>query len=434
MKYEFEKLLRQKKLVVLVTLVLAALYVYFAFSGSYDTFSGVSLDYFWANEEYRKWMTSQDTALVDEAWIEEIKMDYRTFIDENRLCDDEVREKIAAKKAEGFQIDYTPEEALADPYNFSYAMAILPDEVYHSREMEYTYLEAFNIYIPLSENPVQFMYDSYDASNYFWEKDAGISYADYMGYSKAQQADYWNFIDTTYHDQQLVIGYCLGWDVICSVMQFLPFTLGMALIVVLGNLFSQEQTEHMVPILRTAKYGRNKLLRQKLGVAVIAATVLWLLFQLVMLLAVALSYTLNGAACTVMFYDGQPSLFGLTWIQYYLIQCGFSYLGTLVFTLFVCCMSSVLKLRLSMPINLVITLLTGIPLNHFCYADQAFKLIDKLRALTPAQLMASYPTLQVYQSYEFGNVLIQLPYMMALAIVAEAGLMLFFLYRREGGK
>ena len=87
-----------------------------------------------------------------------------------------------------------------------------------------------------------------------------------------------------------------------------------------------------------------------------------------------------------------------------------------------------------MPINLALVLLMGIPLNHFCYSDQAFQLLDKLRAITPAQLMASHPTLQVYQSYEFGSFVVQLPYMMTFAIAVETMIMLLYLRHREGGK
>ena len=87
-----------------------------------------------------------------------------------------------------------------------------------------------------------------------------------------------------------------------------------------------------------------------------------------------------------------------------------------------------------MPLDLTITLLTGIPMNHFCSADQAFDLLDKCRAMTPSQLMAAHPTLQVYQSYTFGNVIIQLPYVTAAAILIESGLLLWFLHCREGEK
>lgn len=434
MKYEFEKLLRQRKLLIIVTLALIAVYVSLAFSGSYDTFTGFSVDYFWEDEEYREFRMSQETELVDEAWIENMHAEYKAFVDENMMSPEEIAEHIAAKKAEGFQIDCTAEEAIANCYDIDYAFEILKSDAFYSRKMENTYIDVFNIYVPLAEDPVQYIHDSYEQSNYFWEKDTGMTWWKYMGYSDTQWTDYWNLIDSTYEDLELTVGYSLGWDVLSSVMQFLPFTLGMVLIVVLGNLFSQEQTDNMLSILRTTKNGRARLLRRKLGVAVLVASALWLLFQFAMLIAVSLAYTLRGANVTAMCFSGAPNLYGLSWLQYYLINCVYSYMGTLVFALFVCCMSSLLKLRLSMPINLVLTLLTGIPLNHFCYADKAFKLLDKLRAVTPAQLMSSYSTLQVYQSYEYGNVVAQLPYMMAIAIVVESILLFLFLRCREGGK
>lgn len=433
MKYEFEKLLRQRKLLIIVTIALIAVYISLAFSGSYDTFTGFSVDYFWEDEEYREFQMSQETELVDEAWIENMHAEYKAFVDENMMSPEEIAEHISAKKAEGFQIDCTAEEAIADQYNFDYAFEILESDAYYSRQVD-TYVDVFNIYIPLAEDAVQYIHDSYERSNYFWEKDTGKTWWEYMGYSDSQWPDYWNLIDTTYEDLELTVGYSLGWDVLCSVMQFLPFTLGMALIVVLGNLFSQEQTDNMLPILRTTKNGRSRLLRRKLRVTVIVASALWLLFQFAMLIAVSLTYTLRGSNVTAMCFSGAPNLYGLSWLQYYLINCVYSYLGTLVFALFVCCMSSLLKLRLSMPINLVLTLLTGIPLNNFRYADQAFKLLDKLRAITPAQLMASYSTLQVYQSYEFGNAIVQLPYMMAFSIIVEAILLTLLLHHREGGR
>lgn len=434
MKYEFEKLLRQRKLLIIVTLALIAVYIFLAFSGSYDTFTGFSVDYFWENEEYREFRMSQETELVDEAWIENMHTEYKAFVDENMMSPEEIEEHISAKKAEGFQIDCTAEEAIANCYDIDYAFEILKSDAFYSRKMKDTYIDVFNIYVPLAEDPVQYIHDSYEQSNYFWEKDTGMTWWKYMGYSDTQLTDYWNLIDSTYEDLELTVGYSFGWDVLSSVMQFLPFTLGMALIVVLGNLFSQEQTNNMLSILRTTKNGCARLLRRKLGVAVIVASALWLLFQFAMLIAVSLTYTLRGANVTAMCFSGAPNLYGLSWLQYYLINCVYSYLGTLVFALFVCCMSSLLKLRLSMPINLVLTLLTGIPLNNFRYTDQAFKLLDKLRAITPAQLMASYSTLQVYQSYEFGNAIVQLPYMMAFSIIVEAILLTLLLHHREGGR
>lgn len=130
MKVEFEKLLRQKRLLAFVLLVMTVVQIYLTFSGAYDTFSGISLDYFWQNDEYRQRKMSQETALVDAQWIADKKAEYQDYIDAHRLSPEEVRERITAKKAEGFEIRYTAEEVLRDPYNFDYAFAILPDEVY----------------------------------------------------------------------------------------------------------------------------------------------------------------------------------------------------------------------------------------------------------------------------------------------------------------
>lgn len=79
-------------------------------------------------------------------------------------------------------------------------------------------------------------------------------------------------------------------------------------------------------------------------------------------------------------------------------------------------------------------LLTGQPMEKFQLWECAFSLIDKVQTLTPVQLMSAYTTLPIYQSYKFGNILVQLPYVTVAAISAELFLMLFFLKRRAGGK
>lgn len=432
MKIEIEKLLRQRKMTALVIIVLISVYVYLAFAANIDTFSGYDREYFLTHEDYREWLMSKQAEKVDEAWISKTKKEYMGLIDENMYSADEIAERLGWEKKNGFSVDYTVDDVLADPYNIEYAFELLPSKVFYSHDMESFYPSVFDIYIPLAEDAVGYLHESYEKVNRIFEENNGISYAECMGYSEAQLNDYWDFVDRRYRDFELTVGYCLGWDILCTAMQFLPYTLGLALIVVLGSLFSQEKSCGMVPILRTAKNGRARLLQQKLMIALCTATALWLLFQLVMLLAVALSYTLQGAECTAMAFDGKPSIYGFTWLEYYLVQCAFSYCGTLVFALFVCCTSSLMSLKLLMPLNLVITLFCGIPINRFCFADTAFSLLDKLKAITPPQLMAAYPNLQVYQSYELGPFIVQLAYVMAAATLAETVLMLLLLKKQEG--
>jgi hypothetical protein len=417
MKYEFQKLLRQRVLFIFIVAVLAAVYVFLAFYGTFELFCGMSISYFWAHEDYRQFEMSQFPETVDDAWIDSLKAEYKTFVDENMVSTDEIIDRIASQ-ARG---DYIVEDVLSDPYNIQYAYVVLSDEAYLSREMEYRYYAAFKTYIPLAEDPVGYIHNRLSDDVLRDE-----------GYSEQQREDCGERVDRIYSDFQLTVGYSLGWDVLCAVMQYLPFTLGMALIVVLGNLFSQERSTEMTAILRTTKNGRTKLLRKKLMAAMLLATGLWLFFQLSMLLAVSLTYTLQGANCTAMCFSQVPSFYGVTWGQYYIVQSLFSYFGTLTFALLVCCLSSLLKLRLSMPIQIALTLVTGIVIDKFAYADRAFGLWEKLRMLTPAQLMEAYPTMQVYQSYQFGNIIIPLPMMMVAAIVIETVVMLLFLRYREG--
>ena len=217
-------------------------------------------------------------------------------------------------------------------------------------------------------------------------------------------------------------------------MQYLPYTLGMTLLLVLGSLFSVESRYHMVPILRTTRKGRGTLLRTKLSLALLTSIGLWALFQGTMLLAVALTYGLQGANVTVMTMDVIPNLYGLTWGRYYAIQSLFSLLGTLVFTLMICVGSSLLSLRVMLPVGLVLVVLTGVPVVKFSYQVCALSLVEKFQVLTPTQLLSAYPALQVYQSYSMGRIQLQLPLVMLLAAILEILAFLTVLYHREGGK
>lgn len=101
MKIEFEKLLRQKASVGVRTACVTVVQIYLTFSGAYDTFSGISLDYFWQNDEYRQRKMSQETALVDAQWIADKKAEYQDYIDAHRLSPEEVREEDHGQKGRG---------------------------------------------------------------------------------------------------------------------------------------------------------------------------------------------------------------------------------------------------------------------------------------------------------------------------------------------
>lgn len=432
-QYEFQKSRKQWILVGVVSLVLAAYYVFTAFYGAFNTFSGGALQNYNKNEDYREILRSERPGTVNEEWIEAIKNDYKALVDENCLTLEQSRKQLA-EDFEG-NIDFTAEEALANRYDVDYAMGVLPAKKFFEN---YSVAERYSVYfhsiIPMAQDPVAYTKDSYDRDDIWAMREYGQSFLQLKGYNDGQIADFWQLVERRYSGLEIVVGYSIGWDVLTSVMQYLPFTLGVALLVALGNLFAQERSFAMSPILRTTKLGRRKLLRTKVTAALVIAAGMWMLFQGAMLLAVGLYYGLEGANVTAISHLFQLNVYGLNWIQYYLIQCLFSLLGTMVYALFVCCLSSFLPVKISLPLGLIATLVTGIPMHNFSFRSSAFSLVDKVKVLTPAQLMAAYPMLQTYQSYSIGNVQLLLPYAMMIAVVLETIALLYILNRREGGK
>lgn len=423
--FELQKY-RKQTVLLLITALLLAVYVASAFLGRMDTMTGISLAYFWSHPDYRAQERQVPTAVVNGAWAQERQQFYNDLVDTYGMTLEESRTQL-----ENYDwIDYSAEEALANKYDIDYVRGVLPDAVFdrYAWELERLIFQ-FQHLIPMAADPL-----AYVQADEFMRELNGVPLYEIRGYTAAQQAARWKTLERHYKDLVIRDGYCLGWDVLTGVMQYLPYTLGMALLLVLGGLFSQERRYDMVPILRTTRKGRGTLLRAKLSLALLTAIGLWVLFQGTMLLAVALTYGLQGARVTVLNMAVIPNLYGLSWGSYYAIQSLFSLVGTLVFALMICVGSSCLSLRVMLPVGLVLVVLTGVPVVKFSYQHCALSLVEKFQVLTPTQLLSAYPALQVYQSYGFGGVQLSLPLVMVLAMVLEGLVFLAILRRREGGK
>ena len=422
-RFEKEKFRRQHIFVAAAAAVMLAFYISSAFGGT-ELMAGWSQSYYWDNPEYREYMQSHEAAVMDEARVRKIQEDYCAFVSENRRTDEEIKAFMEEwYDEEWLSMGEEPpvyEEIIADPCNFAYAHDVLREDAYYSRQFE-EFDQAFRFYIPLAQNPAAYITER-------------LGTGTDTSYSARQTADRKQLTEKIFRDFTLVTGSCCGWDVLICVGKNLPYTLGLVLLAALCSSFSVEQSSSMLPLLRTARCGRRKLVSVKLIRAWKITTILWLFFQFGMLLAVAAGYGLEGAEVTVMHYLGYPSFYGLNNLQYYLIQSAFSYFGTLLQGLFICLLSTLFSVRLSLPLGLVITLLTGYPNESFAYSDQCFSLWEKITALTPAQMMGAFTTLQTYQSYDTGVFLILLPAAVTAAMAAEAFVMLRIIDRIAGGK
>lgn len=423
-RFELEKFRRQRLLVGLITLLTLVLYLCTAFRGT-EIMAGWSQQAYWNDTEYRQSLRDQPVRRADAVWAEQVRTEYHAFVEENRRSDSEIRsfmsqfydEQWSAGGHEAPDVD----GVISDLYNFDNAMEVLTDEAYHSHRFE-EFSSIFQIYLPLSQKPAEYVRRCLAQS----EEDTS--------YSARQLAQRDRLVDRIYRDFTPTMGSACGWDVLVSVGQWLPYLLGLALLVALCTSFSAERAASMTPLLQTSRYGRRRLVNIKLARVWLLTTALWLLFQSAMLVTVALAYGLSGWSVTVMHTMGCPSFYGLSNLEYYLIQLAFSYLGTLAQALLICLLSCLCSVRLSLPLGLTATLVAGYPNYRYSFADQCFSPWQKLTALTPAQLMGAFTPLQTYQSYDVGICILPLPLAAILALTAEITVCVALLHRLEGGK
>ena len=112
-----------------------------------------------------------------------------------------------------------------------------------------------------------------------------------------------------------------------------------------------------------------------------------------------------------------PSVYGFSCIQYYLLQLLVSYMGTIFFMLFICLLSCLLNDRLALTFGVIITFATSFVNHTYRNVESAFTRMEKLMAMTPTQLMGAFNTFQIYQGCSIGNIVLRLPVMSGIALV-----------------
>lgn len=416
--YEIQKYRRQWLIILILTGVMLTYYTSHIFT-SMDMYAGWSVTTFLNDRDYHDYTISIKEEVVDENFIASLNQEYQEMVDAHRKSDEEIlqtlkeNEEVSSKMEEGTISSISIDDIL---YNPDYAWAVISEDFYNTHEMMDFQDRKLNL-AGLKEN-------TYDAIIGEMER-----YEILDTYNDAQQKEIIELLGDAFSEKDLVTGYHNGWDVLISVGQFLPMTLGLVLLVAFCGLFANDRERGMTDILRTTKKGRRKLVMSKLFMALLLTTIIWLLFQVVVLIAVAMVFGLQGANCTVLSWMNFPTIYVFNYMQYYLWQSLFSYLGSLVFALMVCCFSSLFSIWITLPLGVAITLVTSFT---SITNTSAFSFIQKLQMLTPAQAINSIHTFFSYQSFSLGSLQIHLPVAVLLALGAESVLFLGVLMKREG--
>ncbi|MDO5291771.1 MAG: hypothetical protein Q4F05_03370 [bacterium] len=405
-KYEWKKL-PGKPLIGVVAAVTLLFYLFSMTSPNIVYTSPQNMEYIITHKDYYEQLKTEQAGVVNEAFKEQLFENYKKFVDANLKPELNLDGTIMY---EG--IEYTVKDIL---YDWDHEYLILTEEAFNSTERDLFYDALASV--EKAKDP----------------KGMLIEYDPLHNYKGKELEDYLKCMDTYVKDQEIVSGFHFGWDVLVSINGKLPITLGLLLVVIFSGIFGNEKTYGMDAHLLTSKHGRKRLIRAKLVYVTLVSTVLWAVFQLMVIAYTAYKFGLEGANCTVLdaFF---PCPYGVTYLQYYLLQLTVSFLGTIFFSLIICVLSSLFKRRIALGFGALYLLMTGLTINDkFQFGDetQIFHLVDKIKVLQPTQLMGAFNTFQMYVGYTIGPVVIRLPIMSYLVIIVGSVLCIVFIRWHE---
>lgn len=221
-------------------------------------------------------------------------------------------------------------------------------------------------------------------------------------------------------------GYHLGFDYLIGNLQFLPFTLGLLLIICFYGMFGMEKARKTDTLILTSKYGKNEYIKSKLLTIWIVASIAWLIFQMVNIIGCWFMFGLDGAFVSV-YKDFFVSPYGLNYIQYYGIISIVSYFGTLLFSLLVCISSQLLKSIPTLCLGIIFVITTGWLISS--YGNVGFSLYDKWMLLLPTQMMSANTFLSEYIAIQISNWNMRLPLLYAIVLIIGLPLTSCILYK-----
>lgn len=403
---EIKKNKNSRLRIFLVTAATLMIYIFFACTGNFLSFTGVDYSFLLKDKPLINAYKQQLSGEVNDEFCAKAEKLYREYIDKYRAGDDYIKNTLLELNDNADVKDIL--------YDHEYTHVVIDKETINEHP-EIDVLEA---------ETASLIYYAKNPQKYFYDKPEGIN-----KYSGELQLDYKKCIQKYQKNKKVIAGYFLGWDMAISLMQYLPALLGTVIVVSLFSLFAKERKYNLNAQILTSKYGRKKLITTKIFLAWGLTTFQWLLFQLAGILVSACLLGLEGSSCTY-FSAINPSVYGLSCIEYYIAQLLVSYFGTIFFASFICLFSCILNEKLTLILGVIFTFMTSTVNETFCNAEPAFSRLEKLMALIPTQLIGGYNTYQIYQATSIGNIIVRLPAMSWIAIIVGSLICIFGVYYR----
>lgn len=393
-KTEFQKYILNKKVLIVGILTLA----FFLFqiitmgASNYSEFPlDQKLEYATTIEKVKS--QSYPATEINEDFKASLLEEYKVYVDENMQSKEEIQAFI-----DKFELNDNVDDVLNHKYDYSYSGLVFSDDIKYGDNLLANYFAGKYADVRTIER----LQEEIDNKFYYEE----YNYQEYDYYTKEQRNDMIDLMQKNILDKPYVRGYALGWDFLSSNMQFLPFTLGILLLVSLYNMFGAEKIKKTDSIILTSKEGKRKYIFAKLLTVFIYASALWVMFQLINLIACQLLFTLEGANVSV-YASPFNSVYGYNYLEYVLHQLPVSYLGTLLVAYIISFASQLIRPIPTLTIGSIWILLT----SWVVYSQRStgYSLSSKLMLLSPTQMMSSFSTYSEYMPYNILGININLP-------------------------
>lgn len=412
-KKEFEKYIFNKKVFIVGILAIAFFLLQIISIGA-TNHTMYSLDkkqeYATSIESIKK--RSFPATEINESFIDSLNHEYKIFVDENRLSNEEIESKLNES-----EYSETLNSILDNKYDYSYSGLIFSEEIKYGDNKLTNYFENRFYEIITLDN----LRDAIEKKFYYEENN----FQSFAYLSESQLNEMMNLMQKNILDKPYIRGYSIGFDLLSANLQFLPFTLGILLLVSLYGMFGAEKTKKTDTLILTCKEGKSKYIIAKLLTVFIYTSLTWILFQLINLIACQLLFGLEGASVSVYSF-GFYSVYGYNYLEYFLYQLPVSYLGTLLLAYMISFSSQLLKPIPTLTIGTIWILLTSNVL--YSYSEIGYSLISKLMLLSPTQMMSAYSTYSDYTPYHILGLNINLPSLTYLILIFGLTFVIIGLY------
>lgn len=332
------------------------------------------------------------SGVIDDKWIQDVKNTQDDILNNpNNQVSGEERKRITEKLLEeGLTEDYI--NSSDSVYRF------VKEEVLHSREFQ-------NLEDPMVSSG---FYDAAKKKGGQLAEYYRITYGGAKGQALAWKAEeMYGYLSNEY---KAYYDYSWGWSRLHAMQIYLPFTVGMLLVVVLSPMFSNEYSSKMDSLILSSKQGKSKLIKAKMIAGYSIAILSWLSIQIINIIIIFSVFGINGWKAFMQNWYHNPSPYGFSYLTSYCIVSAISFVGLLFLTSMILFISSKSKsIYTALIISAGIILMTKVNIHIFSgVATQNILMFLPTNILIAVNYFKTFETF-----YIFGKV-IMAPYMVAV--------------------